>query len=146
VRVCAEWLNDSDAFVLWALKNGYVYYPDKPRGEQLSIDRIDPKRNYMPCNCRWIPQRQNCGRTRPANQEALTARSHKFARMFSNAADFCWGRWRIDWKKVRDEYMNGDTSTLVNFLKAEGYCSMAIYHIRKRLGDVIPQRKSERGK
>ena len=45
---------------------------------------------------------------------------------------------------VRDEYMGGDTSMLVEFLKDNCYCPMSIWRIRKALGDVIPQKKSER--
>lgn len=60
------------------------------------------------------------------------------------AADICYGRARLNWKKVRDMYMDGDTSRLVRFLKDNCYCPMAIWRIRKDLGDVIPQKKSER--
>lgn len=40
--------------------------------------------------------------------------------------------------------MDGDTSRLVEFLKNNDYSAMAIWRIRKELGDVIPQKKSER--
>lgn len=33
VKVCREWLADSDNFVMWALKSGYCYYPDKQKGD-----------------------------------------------------------------------------------------------------------------
>lgn len=33
VRVCREWFNDSDKFVLWALKSGYRYNPTAMRGD-----------------------------------------------------------------------------------------------------------------
>ena len=48
IKVCDEWLDDSDKFVLWALKEGYIYYPDKQKGDQLSIDRIDANGDYCP--------------------------------------------------------------------------------------------------
>lgn len=35
------------------------------------------------------------------------------ARLFPKAADMCYGRARIDWRKARDVYMGGDTSRLV---------------------------------
>ena len=40
--------------------------------------------------------------------------------------------------------MDGETSRLVDFLKDNDYCPMAIWRIRKALGDVVPQKKSER--
>ena len=112
------------------------------KGDQLSIDRKDPARNYSPCNCRWIPQRENCGRTRPIDWDFVIDRAYHFAKLFPLAADICYGRARIDWRKARDIYMDGDTARLVQFLKEQGYTPMAIWRIRKRLGDVVPQKKS----
>lgn len=40
--------------------------------------------------------------------------------------------------------MGGDTSRLVKFMKECGYTPMGIWRVRKELGDVIPQKKSER--
>jgi hypothetical protein len=51
VTVFEGWINDFEAFYEWAYKNGYQ--------EWLSIDRIDPKKNYCPENCRWITRSQN---------------------------------------------------------------------------------------
>ena len=45
VKVCKEWLDDPLSFHLWAMLYGYM--------EGLSIDRIDPRGNYEPSNCRW---------------------------------------------------------------------------------------------
>lgn len=46
INICDEWLNDPEAFISWALKNGY-----KP---ELWIDRVDISDNYSPENCRWL--------------------------------------------------------------------------------------------
>lgn len=45
ITVCDEWKKSSQAFVEWALANGY-----KPT---LSIDRKNVNGNYCPENCRW---------------------------------------------------------------------------------------------
>lgn len=42
---CLEW-ESYDIFKEWAMSNGY--------DESLSLDRIDPKGNYTPENCRWV--------------------------------------------------------------------------------------------
>lgn len=44
IKVCEEWEKFSN-FADWALNHGY--------SEELSIDRIDPDKDYEPDNCRW---------------------------------------------------------------------------------------------
>ena len=51
IAIYKEWLQDFDAFVLWALENDYDY--------GLTIDRIDNYKGYSPTNCRWVTMEEN---------------------------------------------------------------------------------------
>lgn len=47
IKVCDEWKNDFLSFLKWSLESGYR----EEQEEQLN--RINPKGNYEPMNCRW---------------------------------------------------------------------------------------------
>lgn len=51
IRICDEWINNKQAFNDWAIENGYE--------EGLTIDRIDPDKDYSPENCRWVTAKYN---------------------------------------------------------------------------------------
>lgn len=51
IKVCAEWMNDFQAFYTWAMENGYR--------DDLTIDRIDNDGDYTPDNCQWITNEEN---------------------------------------------------------------------------------------
>lgn len=54
IKVCDLWANDYGTFEEWSYNNGYQ--------SDLTIDRIDPSKDYCPENCRWISLSENSGR------------------------------------------------------------------------------------
>jgi hypothetical protein len=54
IGVCSEWESSFEAFMEWALENGYK--------EGLTLDRIKEDKGYQPDNCRWISRSENIGR------------------------------------------------------------------------------------
>lgn len=56
ISVCDEWTGSSDAFIRWAIANGW-----KPG---LEIDRRDNNGNYEPGNCRFVTRKVNMGNVR----------------------------------------------------------------------------------
>lgn len=50
IKVCEYWTNHFNAFLLWALKNGYT--------KGLEIDRINNALGYSPSNCRFVTRQQ----------------------------------------------------------------------------------------
>lgn len=62
IKVCDEWRNDFIAFKNWAIANGYFYDTSAAHRDVMSVDRIDPTKDYCPENCRIIPLHENVAR------------------------------------------------------------------------------------
>lgn len=62
IKVCDEWLNDTDLFIKWVLNNGYQ--------DNLTIERIDNNGDYNPDNCKWATVKEQQSNTR--NNRMLT--------------------------------------------------------------------------
>lgn len=59
IKVCKSWRSSYENFRDWALINGYT--------DHLTIDRLNPNKNYCPSNCRWISGFQNSSRAHKRN-------------------------------------------------------------------------------
>lgn len=49
ITICDEWRNDFMKFYNWAMDNNYR--------DDLTIDRIDSDKGYLPDNCRWVDRK-----------------------------------------------------------------------------------------
>ena len=61
ITICDEWLTDFTIFYKWALNTGYKEY--------LTIDRVNPDKDYSPENCQWITKSENSKRVKIAAYE-----------------------------------------------------------------------------
>ena len=68
--MCETWANSYQEFSAWSYSHGYTDNLSNDRAYNLSIDRIDPNKDYCPENCRWIP----------AGLNASLAQSKKYGR------------------------------------------------------------------
>lgn len=62
IKMCDEWKNDSKKFIEWAYLNGY--------SDNLTIERIDSNKGYLPSNCKFITNEEQAlnRRTRKDNK------------------------------------------------------------------------------
>lgn len=80
IKICNEWDTDFNAFVKWALENGYQ--------NNLTLDRINNNGNYEPSNCRWstkIEQANNMRTNRPITYNNETKTIAQWARILKRS-------------------------------------------------------------
>lgn len=63
ISVCAVWRGSYDEFRAWAVSHGY--------SKRLTLDRINPRGNYEPANCRWLPASEQQWNTRATKHITL---------------------------------------------------------------------------
>lgn len=56
ITICAEWLNDFQAFYDWSMAHGYQ--------DDLTIDRKNNDKGYSPENCQWVTRTAQMNNTR----------------------------------------------------------------------------------
>lgn len=84
ITICEEWKNHPEAFVNWALQNGYA--------EKLTIDRIDNSKGYSPDNCRWVDRKtQSLNRNLQSNNK-------------SGIKNVFWDKSRNKWRVQIDDW------------------------------------------
>lgn len=71
ITVCKEWEDSYDAFVDWALSNGY--------NDSLTIDRIDNNKEYSPDNCKWSTYKEQGNNTRSCHRISYNGETHTIA-------------------------------------------------------------------
>lgn len=128
IQVCQSW-RDYVKFKAWALKNGYA--------ENLTIDRIDPEKDYTPSNCQWITKEENIARAKMLPQ-AIKDKAFEFLAQGKQYKDICTElnisvvtlrEWRIQRKlPVRSPYPQAMID-LVLCLRKEGMRTVDILEI-----------------
>ena len=97
ITVCQEWIDSPQAFVDWALANGF--------SPELQIDRIDNDKGYSPDNCRWVTARENI---RNRSNSVITPK-------IAGQAKFLYQVEEITIKDIAD-YFGINKSTMANVL------------------------------
>lgn len=111
IQVCREWIEDFSTFQEWAYKNGY--------NDSLTIDRIDPTKNYCPENCRWVSGKYNSSYKKNTNLITVNG---------TTLSGRCWARElglgvnRIN-KMIRLHGMEGTEKFIEQEIKNQRTCS-----------------------
>ena len=97
INMCQEWIDSPQAFVDWALANGF--------SPELQLDRIDNDKGYSPDNCRWVTARENI---RNRSNSVITP-------TIAGQAKFLYQIEEVTIKDIAD-YFGVNKSTMANVL------------------------------
>ena len=70
ITVCKRWRYSFSEFLKWAMANGY--------NDELTIDRIDSTKGYMPTNCQWITRSENSSKDNPFTLKGYTGEALEY--------------------------------------------------------------------
>ena len=87
IKMCKEWRENFVRFAQWSFKNGYYEERNEKNMNKCTLDRIDPRGDYSPENCRWTDKH-----TQSANR-----------RYKKNTSGYTGVYWTIPNKKWRSE-------------------------------------------
>lgn len=96
ITVCDEWRSSIEAFISWALANGYK--------DDLSIDRVKWWEGYSPDNCRWatdVEQVRNRSITRTLTWNGQTKTVREWADELGLSYDALQLRFSRGWDAER---------------------------------------------
>lgn len=108
IQVCDDWRQNKTLFFTWALSNGYE--------NNLTIDRIDSKKNYEPSNCRWISKSENSKKaiTPRFNESSIDKYGDKLLEMIKN---------NVHHKTISTEF---------------NICKATVYNLKKKFYKTLP--------
>lgn len=71
IKVCEEWSSNFEKFYNWSCENGY--------SEELSIERIDIKKDYCPENCKWITMKEQARNKSTTKFQIINGKEYSLA-------------------------------------------------------------------
>lgn len=92
IKMCREWEGSYVSFRDWSYSNGYK--------DGLQIDRINPKGNYSPDNCRWVTTSEQA-RNKSNNIKYLGECARDASERLGGGRTMVANRLALGWGKAR---------------------------------------------